>query len=205
MTRGGSTLLIVSALLASGAPALPARAQSETVSMTLVEPSAARMGVEQSAASIVATVKDFGWLTGTWRGEWGPRVAEVVWTAPQSGVMTGAFSLMETDKVLVIELFTLVQTPSGVDLYIRHFTPELAAWEKSGPTRLTTASFDAKQFEFDNAVDGKPKKFVFSRADGDTYVARSEIVPDTGDEQVIEITYHRVVPVTVAAPSKKKK
>ena len=162
----------------------------------------------QKPASIVATVADFAWLEGTWRGEWGPRVAEQVWMKPQAGVMSGAFSLMEIDKVLVIELFTIVQSPSGIEFNIRHFTPELAAWEKGAPTRLTLASFDNKRFEFVNAVDGKPKKSILTRIDADTYVARSEIIPDTGDEQVIEITYHRVLPTNQPADknvAKKKK
>jgi hypothetical protein len=45
-----------------------------------------------------------------------------------------------------------------------------------------------------NAVDGKPKRSILTRIDADTYASRSEIVPDTGDQQVIEITYHRVPP-----------
>jgi Domain of unknown function (DUF6265) len=210
MVRGGSircTLLIFSALLAFAAvPAAFAQSSAGATiggniagSATTGPMARTTASAPPVSASIVATVADFAWLEGTWRGEWGPRVAEQVWMKPQAGVMSGAFSLMETDKVLVIELFTIVQLPSGVQFNIRHFTPELAAWEKGDPTRLTLAGFDNKRFEFVNAVDGKPKKSILTRIDADTYVARSEIIPDTGDEQVIEITYHRVLPTNQPA------
>ncbi len=238
MKRGSSlrcTALILGALLALGsAPKLVqargpahARTQSSAGAKPGGAPSAAAAGASvgvgdsvgaatggatpagaQISASIIPTVADLRWLEGTWRGEWGPRVAQQVWMAPQAGVMTGTFSLMETDKVLVIELFTILQTAGGVGFNIRHFTPELNAWEKGDPTRLTLASFDNKTFEFDNAVDGKPKKFIFTRTDNDTFVSRAEIVPDTGEPQVIEITYHRVpavAPVLEKNAAKKKK
>ncbi len=225
MDRGGAlrcSSLILGALLALSAVPRSGRAQSTAGAKTGRAPSAAgtRAGGGgasaapastedgQVSASIIATVADLRWLEGTWRGEWGPRVADQVWMAPQAGVMTGTFSLMETDKVLVIELFTILQSPGGVEFNIRHFTPELNAWEKGDPTRLTLASFDNKNFEFENAVDGKPKKYTFSRTDADTYVSRAQILPDTGDAQVIEITYHRVpppVPTTDKSAAKKKK
>jgi hypothetical protein len=140
------------------------------------------------------TLTDFAWLEGRWRGDWGPRVAEQWWFAPKAGVMTGLFRLVEGDKTLVLELFTLVEKPEGIDFFFRHFTPELVPWEKSGATVLNLASLDANKVDFENAVDGQPKRAILIRVDADTYTARSEIVPETGDPQVIEITYHRQKP-----------
>jgi hypothetical protein len=168
----------------------------------------ARLSAPPVSTSIVATVGDFAWLAGTWRGDWGPRVAELVWMPPQAGVMTGAYTLMETDKVLVVELFTLVQTPAGVELYIRHFTPQEVPWEKGDATKLSLVNFDNTHFEFNNSVDGKPKTSIFQKLDADTYSWRAEIVPDTGEPQTIEITYHRAVPVSAPVDKnagKKKK
>ncbi len=137
------------------------------------------------------TLADFAWLEGRWRGEWGPRVAEQVWMAPKAGTMAGLFRLVENDKMLVIELFTLVEKPDEIDFYFRHFTPSLLPWEKSDSTLLKLASLDAKKADFENPVNGMPKRAILTRVDPDTYVARSEIIPDQGDAQVIEITYHR--------------
>ena len=111
--------------------------------------------------------------------------------SPKAGLMLGTFRLVEDDKTLVIELFTLIQKPDGIEFRFRHFTPELVPWEKSDPTLLTLESVDPKQAVFVNPVDGQPRRSILTRVDQDTYVARSEIVPDSGDMQVVEITYHR--------------
>jgi hypothetical protein len=138
-----------------------------------------------------AKLSDFAWLEGRWRGEWGPRVAEQVWLAPKAGAMEGLFRLIESDKTLVIEFFTLVQKPEGITFYFRHFTPSLAPWEKSDATLLNLTSVDAKKSVFENPVNGMPKSATLTRIDADTYLSHSELVPETGDPQVIEITYKR--------------
>jgi hypothetical protein len=152
--------------------------------------------VNQAASStqVAPTLADFAWLEGRWQGSWGPRSAEQVWMSPNAGLMLGTFRLVEDDKTLVIELFTLIQKPDGIEFRFRHFTPELVAWEKSDPTLLTLESVDPKQAIFVNPVDGQPRRSFLTRIDQDTYVARSEIVPDGGDTQVVEITYHRQKP-----------
>ncbi|MGA8222626.1 MAG: DUF6265 family protein [Candidatus Acidiferrales bacterium] len=141
-----------------------------------------------------AKLADFAWLEGRWHGDWGPRIAEQTWLAPKAGVMTGIFQLVENDKTLVIELFTLVEKPGGIALYLRHFTPELLPWEKAMPTVLNLSGFDAKKVDFDNPVDGLPQHIYLLRLDADTFTLRSEIVPEEGDPQVTEITYHRQKP-----------
>jgi Domain of unknown function (DUF6265) len=145
-------------------------------------------------------LSDFAWLEGRWRGDWGPRVAEQVWMASKTGMMLGDFRLIENDKVLVIELFTLVEQSGVINFYFRHFTPELVPWEKSDATLLKLATADPKKSEFENPANGKPKRIVFSRIDADTYTWRSEIIPENGDPQIVEITYHRQ-PLAAIAPN----
>jgi hypothetical protein len=143
------------------------------------------------ASQTPATLTDFAWLAGRWQGDWGPRIAEQEWMAPRAGLMVGTFRLVEDDKTLVIELFTLLQRPDGIEFRFRHFTPDLVTWEKSDATVLALESLDPKKIVFVNPVNGQPKHAILTRIDPDTYVSRSEIVPETGDLQVIEITYHR--------------
>jgi len=146
------------------------------------------------STSKTATLADFAWLEGRWRGDWGPRTAEQIWTAPKAGLMLGTFRLIEDDKTLLIELYTVVQKPDGIDLRFRHFTPDLALWEKSDATLLTLQTFDATRFVFANSVNGEPKHAIFTRVNPDTYISRFEIVPTGGEMQVVEITYHRQKP-----------
>lgn len=151
------------------------------------------------------TLAGFSWLAGRWQGAWGPRVAQQVWTAPKAGVMLGTFQLAEGGKTLVLELFTLVEDPDGIKFNLRHFTPDLVAWEKSGPTVLTLATIDSKHAVFENPIDGQPRHAIFTRADADTYVSRFEIIPEKGELQVTEITYHRQFDVPPPKHGKEKK
>ena len=144
-------------------------------------------------------LSDFAWLEGRWRGDWGPRVAEQVWMAAKAGMMLGDFRLIENDKVLVIEFFTLMEKPGGINFYFRHFTEELVPWEKSDATLLNLASAGPGKLDFENPANGKPKRVLFTKIDADTYTWRSEIVPENGDPQVVEITYHRQ-PLGAIAP-----
>jgi len=137
------------------------------------------------------TLADFTWLAGRWQGTWGPRVAQQVWAPAKAGVMTGTFQLTENDKTLVLELFTLVEAPDGINLYVRRFTPALAAWEQAGPAVLHLTSLDPKTAVFENAGDTQPRRAVFRRLDADTYVSRSEVAPESGTPRVTEITYRR--------------
>jgi hypothetical protein len=147
--------------------------------------------VSNTAPAPKVALADLAWLAGRWQGSWGPRVAQQVWTAPKGGVMMGTFQLAENDKTLVLELFTVVEGSDGIKFHLRHFTPSLVAWEKPGPTVLNLESADAKSIVFENPLDGQPKRTIIKRVDADTYISRSEVVPEKGDVQVTEITYHR--------------
>jgi hypothetical protein len=183
----------------------PARApqpirQSGAISVSPPQNSKSSAAADSPAPSDPATAKlsDFAWLEGRWRGDWGPRVAEQVWLAPRAGVMEGMFRLIEADKTLVVEFFTLVQKPDGISFYFRHFTPSLAPWEKSDSTVLNLTSIGEKKSVFENPVNGMPKSSSLMRIDANTYVLHSELVPEAGDPQAIEITYKRQPAVTPA-------
>jgi Domain of unknown function (DUF6265) len=144
-----------------------------------------------TAAQGKPTLADFAWLAGRWQGTWGPRIAQEAWMPAKGGVMLGVFQTVDNGSTLVVELYTLVEKPGGIILYSRHFTPALEPWETTKPTALKLASSTPKVIEFDNPADGEPKRAIIRRIDADTYVSRSEIVPDKGDTQIVEITYHR--------------
>jgi hypothetical protein len=183
------------------AAACPSFAQSATGAGTqsALVPSAESTRASAEPAPVDVThpppkpaLSEFAWLAGRWQGNWGPRVAQQVWTTPKAGVMMGTFQLAENDKTLVLELFTVVDGADGIKFRLRHFTPSLVAWEKPGPTVLDLSSADAKSIVFENPVDGEPKRTTITRVDADTYILKSEVVPEKGDPQTTEITYHRV-------------
>ncbi len=154
-------------------------------------PSAAPALASDSTRPAKSTIADFAWLEGKWRGDWGPRVAEQVWMAPRGDALQGLFRVAEGDKTLVLELVSLVEQPDGIEFHLRHFTPSLAPWEPSAPAVLQLTAVDAKKAVFENPLNGEPKRVLFRRLDADTYVWHSEIVPEKGDPEVVEIIYHR--------------
>jgi hypothetical protein len=181
-------LAMAAALLLLALPKQAAGQQPTGAGVQAAPPSAK---VTPPAPAAKTTLADFAWLAGRWEGAWGPRIAHQTWAPPRAGVMLGTFQLTENDKTLVVELFTLVEKPDGIELRLRHFTPSLVAWEKSGPAVLKFTSTDPKTVVFENPNNGEPKRAVIRRIDADTYISRSEIVPEKGDSQVTEITYRR--------------
>jgi hypothetical protein len=196
-TYGAALIFVTSSPATAAQQSVAAGSQSKSTSPA--GPDAAPTTIPSQLISN-PKLSDLAWLEGRWRADWGPRIAEQVWMAPKSGMMLGDFRVIENDKVLVIELFTLVEKSGGINFYFRHFTPELVPWEKSDGTLLKLATADAKRFDFENPTNGKPKRAILTRIDPDTYIARSEIIPETGDPQIIEITYHRQ-PLAPAAPN----
>lgn len=194
MARSVRTFLPVALLLWAIPQA--ARSQQPTGAGTAGEPSSSRAAAPAPAPAPAAgpkpTLADFAWLEGHWQGTWGPRLAQQAWMAPKAGVMLGTFQLTENDKTLVLEVFTLIEGPAGIELRIRHLTPSLVTWEKNGPTVLPLVGTDPKTFTFENPTNGQPKRSIIRRVDADTFVSRSEILPEKGETQVTEITYHRM-------------
>lgn len=118
---------------------------------------------------------------------------------PRYGEMVGVFQLSEENHTLVIELYAIVATPRGIELRVRHFTPGLTPWEKAGPAVLNLKNIDPKSILFENADNGQPKHWLMKRTGPDAFLTQFEIVPQPGEQQVAEITFHRE---TVSAPAR---
>lgn len=197
--RSFATVLVVigmmySALLHRSSAAMAqdaAGAGTSKLTAATVSPSSRSSARSQTSESSQTSLAQFSWLTGYWHGNWGPRIAQQVWMAPHSGVMVGAFELSEDGRALVIELYTIASTPNGIELRVRHFTPLLTPWEKSGPAVLSLKSIDSKTILFENKASGQPKRWTMRRTGADSFIARFEIVAQKGQQQVAEITYHR--------------
>jgi hypothetical protein len=137
-----------------------------------------------------ATLSELAWLEGKWQGSWGPRIAEQAWMAPRAGQMVGLFREVE-NMTLVVELYSLVEAPDGIELRLRHFTPSLVTWEESNSTMLKLVSVDPKTAVFENRSEGQPKRYTLIRVDADNYVSRVEIASGEESGRVTEIHYHR--------------
>jgi hypothetical protein len=139
-----------------------------------------------------ATLEDLSWLAGRWEGHFGPMTAEQQWMAPRNGTMQGFFRLTDAEKTIVIELFTIRETPSGIEFYFRHFSPELQPWEEKEAYHLNLTKSEGGIFRFDNPIVNKLKDAILTRVDGDTYISHGDIADADGKSKAIEVTYRRV-------------
>lgn len=145
-----------------------------------------------------ATLADFAWLVGHWEGKLGTpgsdkqMTAEQQWMSPKNGTMQGFFRLTDSEKTLVIELFTIRETGDGIAFFFRHFSPELVPLEKEEAYRLKLAKWDTSHFQFDNTVQNQLKDAILTVADDDHYVSHGDITGPDGKPAVIEVTYRRV-------------
>jgi AcrR family transcriptional regulator len=154
-----------------------------------------------NARSTVATTGDFTWLVGHWEGRMtgGVGVADVIFSPPAGGLMIGVMRLLDGDKVLVVELISLVDTPTGVEMRFRHFSSTLEAYEPTYKQnmRLTTHAGDRDVFEnavaYDKALmSTQPRTATWKRIDADSFVGHSDIIAGDGKPGVVEVTYHRI-------------
>ena len=119
--------------------------------------------------------------------------------------MQGLSRVAENDRTLVLELYSLLETPDSIELRLRHFTPSLVPWEQSSMSILKLVSVDLKEAVFENTSAGQPGRLTLIRIDADTYISRTEITSESENKQITEIRYHRLKSPAEETPSQKKK
>lgn len=192
LTLGGAATAAGAMLLLTAAMPQPSRAQAA--------PSVVANAELRGDTS--ATLRDFGWLVGRWEGELkslSGAVLEVTYSTARAGLMTGMMRLVKNDTVLVVELISLVETPNGVEMRFRHFSPTLDAYEREfkQTMRLTSHRPESDVFENTVAYDAKlmstqPRRTSLVRHGDDEFVGRSDIIGSDGKPAEIESTYRRV-------------
>ena len=185
-------------------------AAASGIALLLVMPTSSEARAQATAPIAVAaelrgdtsaTLRDFAWLTGRWEGtvaNLAGATLEVTYSAPRAGLMTGMMRLVQRDTVLVVELISMVETPTGVEMRFRHFSPTLDAYEREfkQTMRLTSHQPSADVFENTVAFDAKlmstqPRRTSFVRMGDDAYVGRSEIIGSDGKPGEVVATYRR--------------
>lgn len=159
-------------------------------------PAAQRTGSENARPAlkrVTAPLDDFAWLEGHWVGTMtNPAYrAEAYWSRPEVGVVMGMFRLTENSKTLVVEFFTLRETPDGPEMRVRHFGTALDSWEQGDPIILQLVEHVPGRSVFENPVHTRPKRSLMERTGADTWGARSEIVDDDGTVRTLEVQWRR--------------
>lgn len=153
-------------------------------------------------SSASATTADFAWLAGTWEGNLAGAdgmVAALTFQPPAAGSITGVMRLRQADKLMLVELIAMIDTPRGVELRFRHFTGALEALETTFKQTMLLKSHEATQDTFENLAEfdktlmsTQPRVSSWIRRGPDQMVAHSDIIGADGKPAVIEVVYRRV-------------
>jgi hypothetical protein len=136
-----STLLILAAL----AVAVPALGQDTTKVKTV----------------------DFAWMTGRWIGHLQNATAEQICSQPQSGEMLCLFRVFVQGQPAMYELYTLYDTPKGLELRSLHFPTDLNESSVQKPLLMTLEKYSDKEVVFAGAPGTEVATSSLFR-DGDT-------------------------------------
>ena len=106
--------------------------------------------------------------------------------------------LVDNGKVLVVELLTIIDTPSGPEMRFRHFSPSLDAYETQFKQAMRLSAHSAERDVFENAtpydkalMSTQPRITQFIRRGPNEFVAHSDILDDDGKPAVVEAIYRR--------------
>jgi hypothetical protein len=148
------------------------------------------------------TTADFAWLAGSWEGNLAGAegmVAALTFQPPAAGTVTGVMRLRQADKLMMVELIAMIDTPRGVELRFRHFTGALDALETTFKQTMLLKTHEATKDTFENLAEfdkalmsTQPRVSSWIRRGPDEMVAHSDIIGGDGKPAVIEVVYRRV-------------
>lgn len=177
-------------------------ARKSGAAAALIVLAAGSMVSASAGAQAIISTKDFAWLAGRWEGTMSSGavgVADVTFAPPVAGLITGMMRLVADEKVLVVELISMTDSPRGVEMRFRHFSNALEAYEPTFKQSMRLTSNDAGNAVFENDVpydkalmSTQPRITIFERHDDNSFTGRSNIINDAGQPAIVEVRYQRV-------------
>ncbi len=172
--------LVVGALLISGAYAQSAVAANGNAA----SPTAS--GAKN------AKVADLAFLAGNWEGTTGNDKINQQCTMTDPAMMLCMFWMLDGKGTQMVEIYTLRDTPAGIEERVRFMSPELN--EEAGSKGLTMklASYSPREFIFENASGGTyPKRSTLTRVGDDAFNSRIELIDAKGQTSLIQAQWKK--------------
>jgi Domain of unknown function (DUF6265) len=87
------------------------------------------------------TLKDLGWMAGSWHNSADPERAQERWTLAPDSILMGSAWEFPPGKAGFAEIMSVRPDGQGVSMFLRHFDVGLkSAWEERGSPMVFTAS-----------------------------------------------------------------
>ena len=132
-----------------------------------------------------ASLDSMKWLVGRWVGTGMGGEVEETWSPAKDGHMVGMFRYVRDGKTVLLELMTLSEVEGSVILRVKHFSPELVAWEeKEERTEFSWVSASEERIDFDG-LSFRPNP------DGDQMRVYLAMRRDDGSVNEVEFDFRR--------------
>src|SRR5258708_14101640 len=117
------------------------------MAVTIAAPSA------QAQAPDATKIKtsDFAWMTGRWIGRLDNATAEQICSQPQSGEMLCLFRIFVQAQPVMFEMYTLYDTPRGLELRSLNFPTNLTEKAAQQPLLMVLQKYSDKEVVFTGA------------------------------------------------------
>ncbi|MBZ5530816.1 MAG: DUF6265 family protein [Acidobacteriia bacterium] len=124
------------------------------IMLVVAAPLVARaQGAAPENARDVATVKavDFAWMTGRWIGRLQTATAEQICSTVQAGEMLCLFRIFVQGQPVMYELYTIYDTPKGVEIRSLNFPTDLTDKVLQQPLLMVLQKYSNKEVVFAGA------------------------------------------------------
>jgi len=113
-----------------------------------------------------ATVDRLGWMVGRWAGADGDTRIEEIWSPPDAGIMIGVFRWLKEGETSLYEFMLLKPGSAGLELHIKHFSPDLVGWEeKDASTAFDLVEVNGREAVFRPRASGSSGWAAYRIAD----------------------------------------
>jgi hypothetical protein len=150
------------------------------------------------AEAAAAKVSDFAWMAGTWNGTVGGAPVERVCSAPAGGSMMCMMRVIAQQKVVWTEFSVLRETPNGIVLDTRFYTPDL---QPADPitTELRLKGATATEAVFENPNGTQPKMESVTSLGAGVMKSHADLVDEKGQTSAIDAQW-KLVKEAASAP-----
>jgi hypothetical protein len=135
---------------------------------------------------------DFLWLSGRWSGKVASNKADLNLMSAEAGSLAGVNIIHRETRIYSLDLLHFAQTIQGVTIYLRHFSPELQAWEKTDPIALKLVSIYQGVSQFEGNFNGQSCRWTITQKGPDAFSIHSDMHDEKGEHQVMDFSYVRV-------------
>lgn len=144
-----------------------------------------------ATAQTKANINDLAWMAGDWNTSMGGSTAERSCSKLVGGSMTCTLRVIAAGKVVWLEFSVLRDTPNGIVLDTRFFTPDLQPADPVS-NELVLKSSTANEWDFENPNGTQPKDAIITRLGENAMNGHADLVDQQGKASVMDISWQRV-------------